>query len=165
MLGHLNLLLLIILLVSALWTVLTRSLIRSAIGLALTSAVLAVIIFRLGSPLAAVCELSVCAGLIPVLFVSTISLTHPRTQAEKLEHRRGRLKRFIFLPFVALGLGLFLSLMKLPLNIPSPLAQRVYDVREVIWNMRSLDLIGQVIIFLAGVFGVVILLKEIKSHE
>ena len=161
----LNLVLLIILLFAALWTVLSRSLIRAAMGLALSSAVLAIIIFRLGSPLAAVCELSVCAGLIPVLFVSTISLTHPRTQAEKLEHRRGRLKRFIFLPFVALGIGLFLSLLKLPINIPAAVAERTYDVREVIWNARSLDLIGQVIIILAGVFGVVILLKETQKND
>ena len=37
--------------------------------------VLAILMFRLTRPSAAVFELSVCAGLIPVIFISAISLT------------------------------------------------------------------------------------------
>ena len=70
----LEILILILLVVAALWTVMTRSLLRSAIGLALTSAILTLAIFRMNASLAAVFELSVCAGLIPVLFISVISL-------------------------------------------------------------------------------------------
>ena len=70
---------LILLIVAALGTVMTRSLLRSAMGLALTSAILTVFMFRLGAPLAGVFELSVCTGLISVLFISTISLTEPLT--------------------------------------------------------------------------------------
>jgi len=34
------------------------------------------------------------------------------------------------------------------------------NVQEVLWNSRSLDLFGQIVIVLAGVFGTVILFRE-----
>jgi hypothetical protein len=34
------------------------------------------------------------------------------------------------------------------------------DVRNVLWNLRQLDVLGQVIMLLAGIFGVVILFRE-----
>jgi ethanolamine transporter EutH len=34
------------------------------------------------------------------------------------------------------------------------------SVQQVIWHTRQLDIAGQIIIILAGVFGVVILFKE-----
>jgi len=83
---QINTVLLFILITAALWTVMTRSLLRSAIGLALTSVILTIIMFRLNSHFAAVFELSVCAGLISVLFVSTISLTHPLTKQQVMQH-------------------------------------------------------------------------------
>ena len=55
-------------LLCCLWAVMARGLLRAAIALATTSVVLAIIMFRLDSPLAAVFELSVCAGLITVVF-------------------------------------------------------------------------------------------------
>ena len=62
--------LLILLVVSALATVLIRSLLRAGIALGFTSAVLSMIMFRFHSPIAAVSELSVCTGLISVLLLS-----------------------------------------------------------------------------------------------
>ena len=70
------------LVVSATWTVMTARLLRSAVGLAITSAILTILMFQLASPLAAVFELSVCAGLISAIFISTISLTQ-RVTAER----------------------------------------------------------------------------------
>ena len=37
------------------------------------------------------------------------------------------------------------------------------DVQEVLWNLRHLDLIGQVVILLGGAFGVVVLVKEAQK--
>jgi NADH:ubiquinone oxidoreductase subunit 6 (subunit J) len=54
----LNIIVLLFLIAAALWTVMTRSLIRSALGLALTSAILGIIMFRFDAWLAAVFELS-----------------------------------------------------------------------------------------------------------
>ena len=62
----LKLIVLAIMLLCALWTVMTRGLVRAALGLAATSIALTVLMFMLGAGLAAVFELSVCAGLITV---------------------------------------------------------------------------------------------------
>ncbi len=159
----LNFVILIALVLFSLWTVMTRSLIRSAIGLALTSAILTIAMFRLNSPIAAVFELSVCAGLISVLFVSTISLTHPETREEAMQHMKDRLTRFWYLPVIVIVAVVILSAMRMNLhfNLPTPDAEK--DVQSVMWNLRQLDLFGQIIVLLTGVFGVVILLKEAKK--
>ncbi|MDD2752342.1 MAG: NADH-quinone oxidoreductase subunit J [Candidatus Omnitrophica bacterium] len=157
---NLILVILITLIFAALWTVMTRSLIRSAIGLALTSAILTIVMFVLDAPLAAVFELSVCAGLISVLFVSTISLTHPLTRLETLQHMKDRLMRFWYLPIIVAVCAVLLSMLdiKFSLKLPAPETER--DVRVVLWNLRQFDLLGQIIVLLSGVFGVVILFRE-----
>jgi len=38
------------------------------------------------------------------------------------------------------------------------------DVRDVLWHLRHLDVLGQIVILLAGAFGVVVLLKESKRE-
>jgi NADH-quinone oxidoreductase subunit J len=155
-----NLIILSSLVLVALWTVMTVRLIRSVVGLALTSAILSALMYRLHAPLAAVFELSVCAGLIPVIFITTVSFTQ-RVSKERLRIRiRERFVKFWYLPFIVIATALLLigRLKVSPLVLPGP-AQET-DVRNVLWNLRHLDLLGQVIILLAGVFGVVVLFKE-----
>ena len=161
-----NIILLILTTVAALWTVMGRSLLKAAIGLAVTSALIAVIIFRLNSPLAAVFELSVCAGLITAIFVSTISLTKPLTHKEILQASQDRMKRYWYLPviLVAVGIGLILIKVKQDLVMVGPPPSAI-DVRTMLWDFRRLDLLGQVIILIAGALGVVILFEEEKDNE
>jgi len=155
-----DILLLVLLVLAALWTVMTRSLLRSAIGLAFTSAVLSVLMFQLQSPLAAVFELSVCTGLISVVFIGIISLTQPLTGEQIMRHMKSRLKRFWFLPVILLLVGILLRSIKAPVDFaPSPL-ETEKDVRSVLWSIRHLDIIGQIFILLAGSFGVRILFRE-----
>jgi NADH-quinone oxidoreductase subunit J len=159
----LDLFLLIGLVLVALWTVMTIRLIRAIVGLALVSALLAVLMYRLASPLAAVFELSVCSGLISVIFITTVSFTQ-RISKERLRARRKeRFIKFWYLPFIVIATGL---LMRKYLKIPRfqvPVPAKVLDVRNVLWNLRHLDLLGQVIILLIGVFGVIVLFKETKE--
>lgn len=151
------------LLLAALWTVMTVRLIRAVVGLALTSAILSAIMYRLASPLAAVFELSVCSGLISVIFITTVSFTQ-RVSKERLRvRRRERFIKFGYLPLIVIAFGLFLwRYLKIP-RIDAPLEARALDVRHVLWNLRHLDLLGQVIILLVGVFGVIVLFKEAKE--
>ena len=152
----LDLILLLALLLSAIWTVMTVRLVRSVVGLALTSAMLAVIIYRLNSPLAAVFELSVCSGLISVIFITTVSFTQRISKERFLIRRKERLLRFLYLPLIIIVVGLLLvKYLKIP-QFSSPLPAGLADARLVLWNLRHLDLLGQVIILIAGVFGVVI---------
>jgi NADH-quinone oxidoreductase subunit J len=155
-----DLFLIFFLVAAALWTVMARSLLRSAIGLALTSVLLSIIIFRFHSPLAAVFELSVCAGLISVLFVSTISLTHSLTQEETLRLMRRKRGRFYSLPLLVIALVFVFILIRSRLAIRPLPAETITDARVVLWGLRQIDLLGQVIVLLSGVFGVVVLLKE-----
>ena len=148
------------LIIAAVWTVMTRSLLRAAIGLALASVILSILMFNLNSVLAAVFELSVCAGLIPVLFISAISLTEPLTPREKEEQSRKKISRFWFLPFLIVTLAAVLSMVKVKTFIALPPLETVKDARIVLWNLRPLDLIGQMMILLSGAFGIVVLFKE-----
>ncbi|MDP2921305.1 MAG: hypothetical protein Q8O12_02900 [Candidatus Omnitrophota bacterium] len=157
---NLNIFILIAMIALALWTVMTRSLLRAAIMLAFTSAIISILMFRLNSPIAAVFELSVCTGLVSVLFISTIGLTHPSVKEETFEHMVDRLRKFKFLPFIIIGMGMALGLVAVKINLQLPLAEIETDARTVMWNLRPLDIIGQVIILLSGVFGVIILFKE-----
>ena len=155
-----EILLLLGLLAAALWTVMTTRLLRSVVGLALTSAVLSIIIFRLISPVAAVFELSVCAGLIPVIFITTISFTQRIAKSQIQERRRERFIRFFLLPVIVVVAGLaLLRWLKIP-ALMLPAAAGETDVRLLLWNVRHLDLLGQIVILLAGAFAVVILFKE-----
>ncbi len=55
-----------------------RDLLKGAVALALMSAILSAVFYRLGAPWAAMFELSVCAGFITVLFLAVIALTEAR---------------------------------------------------------------------------------------
>jgi NADH-quinone oxidoreductase subunit J len=156
----LDVILLALMLTVSLWTVMTASLLRSAIGLAVVSVILSMIIFRLDSPLAAVFELSVCAGLISVIFISAISLTG-RVKKDNIGIKKKEvLRRFWPLPLIIAVLGIFLALSGPPSIIIPKAAESALGVRDVLWKVRQLDLIGQVTILLAGAIGVVLLFVE-----
>jgi NADH-quinone oxidoreductase subunit J len=165
-----NTALLIVMVIAGMWTVMTRSLLKSAMGLAVTSAVITILMFNLNSPLAAVFELSVCAGLITAIFISTISLTRPLTHKEILAISKDRMKRYWYLPVIILAAGAALLVLKVDpgmfkISAAAPKDQTLYDVRNILWNIRQTDLFGQIVVILAGVFGVVILFKESKEDE
>ena len=157
---HLDTIILIALTGAALYAALTRSLLNAAIGLAVASAVVALALFRLDAPWAAVFELSVCAGLIAVLFISTISLTDKQTKDEKNDHLKERLRRYWPLPFILLALVVLLAFVAGRPVLPLAPPEAESSVRQVIWSLRPLDVVGQVMALLAGVFGIVVLIKE-----
>jgi NADH-quinone oxidoreductase subunit J len=147
------------------WAVMTRSILRAAIALAAASALVAVLMFRLNSPLAAVFELSVCSGLISVLFISTISLASSETTHQKAQHARERGRRFWLLPVVLALAGMVLMYLQPRLSVSLPPPEKAwFDARHMLWNGRPFDMVGQIIILLAGVFGVVILFKESQEE-
>jgi len=162
----LDIILLTLVIFAAVWAVVDRSLLKSAIGLAVISIIITIFMFKFNSPLAAVFELSVCTGLITVIFLSTIALTKPKTHKEILAMSKDRLRRYGYLPIVVIFCGIA-SLMLLSVPIGLKLLYRINetDVRNVLWNLRHLDLFGQVIVLLAGGFGAVILFKEAEDNE
>lgn len=153
-------LLLLSLVLSAACTVMIKNLIKAAIALAVASAVLTVVMFLLGATLAAVLELSVCAGLITAVFVSTISLTKNVDAEAQAEGSKQRMKRVIFLPFIlaAVAVGAVLLFPGLDLTTGGAEAAEA-TVKQIFWHDRPLDILGQILVVLAGVFGVVVLFK------
>ncbi|MFA5145892.1 MAG: NADH-quinone oxidoreductase subunit J [Candidatus Omnitrophota bacterium] len=149
----------------SLWTVMAKSLLRSAIGLAATSVAVTVLMFRLNSPLAAVFELSVCSGLITVIFISTISLTKPLAAKEAIEAGKAHVRRFryLFVLVAAAGIGmLFLNLVP---DFKPHCSAAASDARAILWNFRQMDLFGQIIIIIVGALGVVVLFAERGKDE
>jgi NADH-quinone oxidoreductase subunit J len=157
--------LLILLVLAALWASMTTLLLRSTIALALASALLAVVMYALGAKIAAVLELSVCAGLISVVFVSVISLTQRKPFKDYIVQRMSRLTRFWPLPLILIAAGVGLSLIHAPVQTAIPLPGGEGDVRTVLWDVRQLDLFGQILIILAGVIGVLVLFKREDTHD
>jgi NADH-quinone oxidoreductase subunit J len=152
-----------LLVLAAAWSVLSTRLVRAVVGLAAASVLLSVLVFRLDSPLAAVFELSVCAGLISATFLGAITLTRAETDQDIVRRAKVRTRRYWYLPPLLLLVGVAIAQQSLP-NMPdAPVISE--DVRQVLWTSRHLDLLGQVVILVAGAFGVTILFKEAKKHE
>jgi NADH-quinone oxidoreductase subunit J len=151
-----------LMLAAAVWTVMTVRLLPSVIGLALVSALVSILMFRLNAPYAAVFELSVCSGLISVIFFVAVSFTRRLTDEDVKTLRKERIRKTVWLPLLLAGLGLILAKTLVPPVLDAP-AHGQADVRPVLWGLRHLDLFGQIIVLLAGAFGVVIFFKEKKK--
>jgi len=151
-----DMILLVLFLGLALWSVLRYSLLRAAIALAFCSTALTALMFRLGAPLAAVFELSVCAGLITVVFVATISLTKPIRHQDIGQAEWKRLGRYGFLPVLVLLIMAELYAFGIPFDVILPPKVAEPGVREMLWNVRQFDMLGQVLVLMAGVAGIIV---------
>ena len=149
---------------AALVTVVSARLLRAVIGLALTSALAALLLYRLHAPIAAVFELSVCAGLIPAIFLVAIGMTQRLTTKDVAVRRHEKTRLFWALPLVLICTGILLTQVPPLLTFAPPGPPQTIDVRQVLWNQRHMDLLGQVAILLGAAFAVVTLVKE-ASHE
>ena len=137
--------------------------------MAVLSALLAMVMFVLNAGLAAALELSVCAGLITVIFISAISMTRVRTEEENKARVKDRRRRFALLPvilIVVLCAALFILWPELnSLVIKPEAASELVSGTETLWDKRLVDLLGQVVIVLVGVFGILIFFKEDKKKK
>ena len=157
---NLILAMLVILIVAALMVVFSSRLLIGAISLAVTSIMVTLLMFKLNSPFAAVFELSICAGLITVIFITTISFVKPETEEELLGTRKRRIKKYIALPIILIIVGIVTSFVIKPMVLALPATVQGTSVANVLWNLRQVDILGQAIILLVGVFGIVVLFKE-----
>lgn len=146
-------LLFILVAVSAVAAVMARDLLMSALMLALVSIGTALLLFDFQAPWAAVFELSVCAGLITVLFVSAVSLI--RREDGKVEDSRAR---FYAMPLVMGIAAIALWLYGIPffesLENASGFGERSGSLGTIIWDSRRFDMVGQISILTAGVLVV-----------
>lgn len=149
-------------LIFGIMAVMLRSMTKSAIALAVASATLGIIMYQLGSTWAALFEISVCSGLVTVIFISAISLSNvDKKDLEKVYEDK---KRMVFLPAVLIVSGVVLVVIAIAAKISLPAADTtkkvVDDMREILWNNRQVDIWGQIIVMITGAFAVVVLFRE-----
>ena len=156
-----SIVILIVLVIAALITVMTPRLLGAIIGLAATSAMVSIVLFRLHAPIAAVFELSVGAGLIPAIFLSVIGMTQRLTPEAMSLRRKEKLRIYWALPIIVILVGVALTQIH-PVFPVSTAPTVAGDVKTVIWNYRHMDLLGQILILLGGSFGMVVLVKELN---
>lgn len=151
-----NLILLLAMVGLALMAVFLRDLLRAAVSLAFMSALLAVVLYRMNSPYAAVFELSVVAGLITVLFVSAIALTKDEEQVAE-----ARWPLYVFPLVLALaGVAILAVVPALFGSTPAGWGNPTATFGGTLWGLRSLDILGQIAVIFGGVFGVLALFRE-----
>ena len=165
-------------------TVVVRTLPMATVLLALTSVVLALLLYISGLMLAAVIELTVSAGLVTAILASAIALLKPAadtpgapgaagaagvpgapgtadTPGAPATKKNTRLTRYLPLPIIMLLLAAAILVVVPGTDISLPtLAAGDMTAQDVLWGERALDIIGLTLLILAGVLGVTALIKR-----
>jgi NADH:ubiquinone oxidoreductase subunit 6 (subunit J) len=152
----LQILLLVGLVLFSVLAILVKDLLKAAISLAVASLFLGIIFFRMNAPYAGVFEISVVAGLITVLFMLTIALTKGGDAVES------KAASFAFPAFFVVFIVIDAIIMKkLIQKVPAlPGPEEAGTFGQVLWNARTLDLVGQIAVIFAGVFAVLALFRK-----
>ena len=166
--GTILLLLLIFALILA--VALAKDLLKAAVALAAASVFLSVVLFQHGAWVAAVFELSVCAGLITVLFVSTVSMTKDSDQNEESKITGFLLPAFLLffigVDYIALKwIGPFIHQVAHAANESTQAATGTSGFSAEFWGTRTTDVLGQSALILAGVFAILALFKRTTKHH
>jgi len=142
--------------------VMLHSMTKSAIALAAASAALGIIMYEMGAVWTALIEISVCSGLVTVIFISAISLSNmDKKELEKVYEDK---KRMSLLPVILIVSGVVLVIAAISAGVSLPEANQTVntsgDLREILWNNRQADIWGQIIIMITGSAAVVVLFRE-----
>ena len=140
-----------------------KDLLQAAISLAVASLLLGIIFFRMSASYAGVFEISVVAGLITVLFILTIALTNTGEEVRESQAREPGLPALLRRVHHHRRPGHEGPPPEDPgpaLGDPKPGA-----FGDVLWKGRTLDLVGQIAVILAGVFSVLALFRKRDKHE
>lgn len=146
-------------LVCAIQAIRVKRLLSSALWLAGSSALVAILLYLLGAAEIAVIELSVGAGLVTVLFVFAINITGDETQS-----LRPVMPKWLAWILILTAVGLIGWQVIPGLKLPS-MESTELPFTVLLWVDRKLDVLLQVVLIFAGVLGVLGLLSEGKPHE
>ncbi len=143
------------------FSVISRHLINAAISLAAVSAACGVLMYVLGAHTAAIFEVSVCSGLVTVIFISAVSLSNGDRQASAPE------KRAHLLPIILIAIGAVLVIVSLltgfSLGTRGPVGSAA-SFDNVFWETRQADIFGQMVAILAGASAIVVFFKESEKQ-
>ena len=155
------------LVVCAILCIVRPNLIKAAIWMTVVSAILSLVMFLMGAHLAAAFELSVCAGLIPVIFISASSMTKITSREEQAEKAKERKRRFALLPIILITLATVLAFVLWP-HVSELLSGAAHGTdtatpQQILWDKRQIDLVGQVVIVLLGVYADLVFFKGVRE--
>jgi uncharacterized MnhB-related membrane protein len=145
-------------LVCAVMTIRVKHLLMSAVWLAGTSALVALLIYLLGAPEIAVIELSVGAGLVTVLFVFAINIAGADSRPVTPSIPKPLAWFLVVLVVTLSGWMIFPAF-----SVAAPAAPIIPFAVQV-WNFRAADTLLQIVLIFSGVLGVIGLLTE-DSHR
>jgi Predicted subunit of the Multisubunit Na+/H+ antiporter len=145
-------------LASAILAISSKRLLVSAIWLAVTSALAALMFYLLGAVQVAVIELSVGAGLVTVLFVFAINISGEEAMDYKPVMPRPLALGLIL---IAVGLTAYLTIRGGGLTL---ILKPSSDTPSILWSDRYLDILLQIALIFSGVLGVLGLLSEGKPE-
>lgn len=161
-----NFLIAVGILTCALLAIRENRLLISALWLALTSALVAFLMYQLGAAEVGAVELSVGAGLVTVLFVFAINITG----GDEMEGR-------IPIPRPAAWIVVVVTLLLLSwMILPSLQLERYFHTlarqveiaglfRSILWGDRQVDILLQIVLIFAGVLAVLGLIGDIHEKE
>jgi NADH:ubiquinone oxidoreductase subunit 6 (subunit J) len=142
--------------------ILLRDLLKAAISLAVASLLLGIIFFLLRAPYVGAFEISVVAGLITVLFIVTIALT--KTGGDVRESKAASwVFPLFFVAFLVVDFFVMRGLMGKVPALPGTPEQGAFG--DVLWKMRTFDLVGQIGVIFAGVLAVLALFRKRDKNE
>lgn len=145
-------------LICAVLAISAKRLLVSAIWLAMTSALVALMMYLLGAAQLAVIELSVGAGLVTVLFVFAINIS-----GEEPLNLLPVMPKTLAWGLVAIAAGLLIYVLVtnngLGLTLTAPTS-----APAVLWDERYLDFLLQIALVFCGVLGVLGLLSSGKPE-
>ncbi|MBP7795699.1 MAG: NADH-quinone oxidoreductase subunit J [Elusimicrobiales bacterium] len=155
-----------IIVVAAAMAIMSKKLLNSAVMLALLSIGISILLFAYNAPWAAVFELSVCAGLITVLFISAVSLV--KNDEDALKEKR---VKYTVFPLILVGFAVIASIF-----VPEYFANLFQfasfnpannpPLGDMIWLYRGFDIIGQITLLAASIFVIKhIFTKETKNEH
>lgn len=149
-----HILIMVGILVCAIQAMRAQRLLISALWLAGTSALTALLLFLLGAQQVAVIELSVGAGLVTVLFVFAINIA-----GEEAIGLKSLLPKP--LAWVLVGVAvLILGVLVVPQFNAEAAVSAEAAFGQVVWGERQLDILLQIVLIFSGVLGVLGLLAE-----
>ena len=146
-------------LVCAIEAIRAKRLLVSAMWLAGTSALVALLLYILGAPEIAVIELSVGAGLVTVLFVFAINLT-----GETAPSFKSLIPKPLAWVVITVTVGTLIWL-NLPMFWASLPDVQGPTFQAAFWENRQMDGWLQIVLIFAGALGLLGLLADEKPHQ
>jgi len=162
----LNWVLLILVLVFTSLAIGLQDLLFAALSLAVSSLFLSIVFFLRNAPIAGVFELSICAGLIPVLLIAGGTAFREIKEKPRVSS---------YLLYIGMGIGFLIIAFLVIGSIGEVFGgayklsfisfEKIGSLGTMLWESRGSDLLGQLAVLWAGTLGVLVFLRKTKEEK